>query len=300
MVVQQVCQVTRLPGNPVVLANSPASIGSNVNGPSVIRVPDWVSHRLGKYYLYFAHHAGKYIRLAYADAPAGPWHVHEPGSLSLAQARQFRGHIASPDVHVDHEARKIRMYFHGREAWRARQSTGVALSDDGINFEALPGRLGPFYFRVFTYRGKYYAFAKPGRGGRGELFESQYPDRGFQSLGTCAPGMRHAAVWKTGDTLRLIYSRIGDCPERLVGSSLDLAIDPRGWCDALTEPVEVLAPDVPFEGSELAARRSRPGIARRPERALRDPFVFSDVSGDFLFYAVQGEQGLAVAGIRPG
>ena len=30
----------------------------NINGPSVISVPDWVENPLGKYYLYFAHHRG--------------------------------------------------------------------------------------------------------------------------------------------------------------------------------------------------------------------------------------------------
>ena len=45
----------------------------NINGPSLIRVPSWVEHPLGKYYLYFAHHKGGSIRLAYADDPSGPW-----------------------------------------------------------------------------------------------------------------------------------------------------------------------------------------------------------------------------------
>ena len=36
-----------------------------------------------RYYLYFAHHKGSYIRLAYGDAVAGPWTVYEPGVLSL-------------------------------------------------------------------------------------------------------------------------------------------------------------------------------------------------------------------------
>ena len=31
---------------------------SNINGPSLVRVPEWVEDPLGKYYLYFAHHRG--------------------------------------------------------------------------------------------------------------------------------------------------------------------------------------------------------------------------------------------------
>jgi len=42
--------------------------GASINGPSLIRVPDWVEDRLGTYYLYFAHHHGLDIRLAFADA----------------------------------------------------------------------------------------------------------------------------------------------------------------------------------------------------------------------------------------
>ncbi|MEM7361206.1 MAG: hypothetical protein AAF431_19135 [Pseudomonadota bacterium] len=58
----------------------------NINGPAVIKVPDWIENPLGEYYLYFAHHKGDYIRLAYADQPAGPWQIYEPGVLSLVDS----------------------------------------------------------------------------------------------------------------------------------------------------------------------------------------------------------------------
>ena len=50
-------------GNPLIVPEMSASIGTNINGPSLIRVPDWVENPLGRYYLYFAHHKGKFIRL---------------------------------------------------------------------------------------------------------------------------------------------------------------------------------------------------------------------------------------------
>ena len=34
----------------------PNKDGDNINGPSLIKVPDWVENPLGKYYLYFSHH----------------------------------------------------------------------------------------------------------------------------------------------------------------------------------------------------------------------------------------------------
>jgi hypothetical protein len=64
----------------------------NINGPSVIAVPDWVENRLGAYYLYFAHHKGNYIRMAHADSPAGPWQLYEPGTLRL----EASGFAANP------------------------------------------------------------------------------------------------------------------------------------------------------------------------------------------------------------
>jgi len=58
----------------------------NINGPSLIRVPDWVENPLGNYYLYFSHHKGDFIRLAYADKVEGPWSIYEPGALGLNQS----------------------------------------------------------------------------------------------------------------------------------------------------------------------------------------------------------------------
>jgi len=76
----------RLIENPILTPRSSPTIGANLNGPSLIRVPAWVSHPLGRYYLYFAHHRGKFIRLAYADALTGPWKVYEQGTLKLSEA----------------------------------------------------------------------------------------------------------------------------------------------------------------------------------------------------------------------
>jgi hypothetical protein len=49
----------------------PGKDEKNINGPSLVHVPAWIERPLGKYYLYFAHHGGKDIRLAYADILAG-------------------------------------------------------------------------------------------------------------------------------------------------------------------------------------------------------------------------------------
>jgi hypothetical protein len=84
---REACRIERLPGNPIIgPAMLPANDGENICGPSLIRVPPWLPNPLGSYYLYFAHHGGTYIRLAYADDLTGPWTVYAPGTLRLPGA----------------------------------------------------------------------------------------------------------------------------------------------------------------------------------------------------------------------
>ena len=54
------------------------SVGGNINGPSIIRVPDWIPiservHPSAKYYLYFGNHRGQDIRMAWSDSLTGTW-----------------------------------------------------------------------------------------------------------------------------------------------------------------------------------------------------------------------------------
>jgi hypothetical protein len=79
-------KVARFPENPINRPDMSRRLGENVNGPSLIRVPDWIESPLGRYYLYFGHHLGDHIRLAYADDLHGPWRIYEPGVLSLAES----------------------------------------------------------------------------------------------------------------------------------------------------------------------------------------------------------------------
>ena len=108
-------EAERLTDGPIIRPQMPGlegDLGANINGPSLIRVPDWVEQPLAHYYLYFAHHGGSYIRLAYADDLFGPYTLYEPGTLQLAET-PFTGHIASPDVHIDDVNRELVMVYHG-------------------------------------------------------------------------------------------------------------------------------------------------------------------------------------------
>ena len=186
-------------------AGAPSADGMNINGPSLIKVPDWlkktgkVAHPDANYYLYFAHHQGKYIRLAWAKNIEGPWHLHaitkpeglrgvldlgRKSRIDLAQGLAIQNHVASPDVIVDDEKRLIVMYFHAPTQVSGRmkneQKTFVAVSKDGLDFNQVsdtrktfgirPVTLGTAYFRVFEWHGNTYAI-----GNRGMLYRA--PDQ---------------------------------------------------------------------------------------------------------------------------
>lgn len=294
----------RLVEDPIIRPDMlPGKDGQNINGPSLIRLPDWVPNPLGRYYLYFAHHHGAYIRLAYADDLRGPWTVHQPGTLHLKDAPGARGHIASPDVHVDEERKQIRMYFHAPSKKSGRQMSFVATSADGLGFKASEEELGIFYFRVFPYGEHWYAMAKGGA-----LYRSRDGLSAFQPGGNPFPSIanqdpdhnqpgsvRHAALHHRGDTLDVYYSRIGDAPESILRSRIDLR---PGWTQwKASEPTLILKPEKDWEGRDLPIHPSKAGASRGREHALRDPAIFIEAGRVHLLYSTAGESGLAIAEI---
>lgn len=296
--------VRRLEANPIVRPEMlPGRDGSNINGPSLIRVPDWVDSALGRYYLYFAHHAGTYIRLAYADRLEGPWGIYEPGALRLEEVPAATDHVASPDVHVDDERREIRMYFHAPARDVGDQVTFVGRSRHGIAFAPSDEFHGGFYFRVFRWRERWYALAKGG-----DLYRSEDGLSGFErgpnpfpnggddrDPDHNAPGsIRHVAVDLEGDSLRVYFTRIGDAPERILRTRIELSDDWATWRPA-TPPEEVLRPELESEGAKLDARPSRSGAASGPENALRDPCVFAEGGRRYVLYSIAGESGIGIA-----
>jgi hypothetical protein len=297
-----VIEIRRLPGNPFIRPEMlPGSDGDNINGPSLIRVPSWVNAPLGRFYLYFAHHNGKYIRLAYADHLEGPWKIHAPGVLHLTNTPACRGHIASPDVLVDEARREIRMYFHGPARAVSGQKSFVAVGNDGLHFTPRDEVLGMFYFRVFSHENAWYALAKGGvlyRSADGltgfEPGHNPFPGGDQRTGALNEPGPRHVALQRQGDTLWVYYSSIGDAPERILRARMQLHADWRAW--RAVDPVEVLRPELPWEGADLPLKSSTAGAARGRENALRDPAIFEDDDGrTYLLYSVAGESGIAIA-----
>ena len=291
-------RAVRLPDNPIITPSSSKTLGDNINGPSLIRVPRWVQRPLGRYYLYFAHHGGKFIRLAYAERLSGPWKVHEPGTLRLEQAHRCNDHIASPDMHVDSVRREVLMYFHCPAGSPGKveigeQKTFLAVSRDGLQFKADTTPLGPAYFRVFRQNDHYYTLVRGG-----QLLRSRNMRSPFEPGPTIIPAdsgriLRHAAVELKGDVLRVYYSRIGDQPERILLSEVLLT---QGWSEWRgSAPMTVLSPDRGYEGADRPLEASRPDDAPGRVRQLRDPAIFHEGGNAYLVYSVAGESGLAIA-----
>jgi hypothetical protein len=318
-------KITRLADKPIIGPDIHPSTGVNIQGPSLIRVPDWVENPLGKYYLYFADHKGLYIRLAYADELTGPWQIHSPGSLKiehsyfaptpppisdelLAELTAARSgvsglgspvshdlaleftlpHIASPDVHVDDENQVIIMYYHGLEG-PAFQHSRVATSKDGIDFFAREENLGRTYMRAFEHDGITYALAMPGQFYRSEDGFTNFEEGPLLFVSN----MRHSAVLVRGDYLYVFWTRVGDAPESIMLSTIELTSDWMDWEES-TEVV-LLKPEFEWEGANAPIEPSVRSTAYGQVNQLRDPALYVEDGVVYLLYAVAGESGIALA-----
>ena len=322
-------RVERIGDGPIITPETDPSIGHNIQGPSLIRAPEWVPNPLGRYYLYFADHKGSYIRLAYADRLEGPWKIHTPGALNITdtpfphepppftdqQRVDYRAraaqvgldldqfpdlakemttpHVASPDVHVDEANKRIIMYYHGLEGF-AQQVTRVATSADGINFTSSEEILGRTYWRAFPLNGATYAIAMPG-----QLYRSADPLSGFEQGPTLFnPDMRHSAVFQRGDTLYVVWTQVADePPERLLMSTIDVSGPWETWKESA--PVEILRPEKDWEGADLPLAKSARSFAPGPVNQLRDPAIYEEDGDIYLLYAIKGESGIALAKLLP-
>ncbi|MDB5273018.1 MAG: hypothetical protein JWO58_1385 [Chitinophagaceae bacterium] len=319
----QTISFERSKNNPIISADLiPGVEGENINGPSLIKVPDWLPNKLGKYYLYFAHHKGKHIRLAYADDLNGPWKIYQPGTLKITdcktcefglpnvqQSVKHKGaetgddavtHVASPDVHIDDAHKQLVLYFHCPivDSTHKGQYTLRATSSDGIHFKADSTVLGYSYFRVFQWKDHYYSISRAGLLARSKDGISAFEEgpNPFSKIQSKENYLRHAAVAVKGDTLLVFYSRIGDAPERILLSYIPLKGDWKTWTP--TEPVTVVEPQTVFEGADQPITKSAPGLYYGKVRELRDPAVFRENNKWYLLYTISAESGIAIGELK--
>jgi hypothetical protein len=295
----RLCSVTRARGGPLISPATHAGIGTNMSMPTVIHAPDALAEAqgFGAYWMYFAAHDGHYLRLAHAPAPLGPWTVYAPGSLTDTQVAPFSDTISSPDAFVLGSDR-VRLYFStDHYPGSTEQWSGVAESTDGVHFTlASTDNIAKYYMRVFEWNGVQYAMQKGWSTAPAELGVSPDGVARFDAIKTLSGGsIRHMAVLRDGATLLVFYSTIGDAPERILMSSIRLdAGEPETW--DLSQPIEVLRPELPYEGSEYPNVPSVKGPATNVQQ-LRDPYVFQESGTTYLYYGIAGETGIAAAEI---
>ena len=101
------------------------------------------------------------------------------------------------------------------------------------------------------------------------------------------------AVLERRNTLYVFFSAIGDSPERIMLSKVDLQAAWGSW--RASPPVTVLEPEKGYECAGLPVAASDGGKSVKPVRQLRDPAIFEEAGKQYLFYSVCGEQGIAGA-----
>lgn len=315
---------------------------TNINGPSMIKVPAWVPNKLGNYYLYFAHHKGPYIRLAYADTLTGPWTMYDGQIMPLAEAglaiepkpalglsalkshlkwteffallevgtkakkayearnkRKLKSsppttpHVASPEIIIDETTKKIRLYYHGVKEGNLQMSK-VALSNDGLNFTPVDGILSAPYLRIFPYRNQYYGLAMPGFLYRSKDGLTDFEIRNRWLFDT---NVRHSALYLHNEILYVFYSKVGDAPEQILYSKVDLSSeDWNNW--SATPPRSLLKPAIEWEGVKEPNQPSMRGEMGIRVNQLRDPAIFQEDGKLYLLYTGGGEQAIGIAELK--
>ncbi|QHN71165.1 hypothetical protein [Mollivirus kamchatka] len=295
----------------------------DINFPTIIKTRRWMANRLGKYYMYFSDHHGLGIVVAYADDVKGPWTVRAPYTLTLKQVFEANGAVynvsdlsykaeaASADIYVDDDNQQILMYFHHRIPPNNYVSeTSVAFSSDGLHFAPRAGRVGLPYIRHFTWRGDDdyiylldrvgnllrshdgYTNVEMGNGLVGQAFANVSMANGDGYTGL----LRHLGVSVVGHTLYVFGTRVGDAPERILWTSMDLRCTLSNWtaCEPDHLAREGFRPVMPYEGTDYPIEPSSKGSAINVHQ-LRDPYPFADNGKCYIFYTIAGESGVAGA-----
>jgi hypothetical protein len=251
----------------------------NINGPSLIKVPDFIKNKLGDYYLYFASHNGESIKLAYSNNIMGPWTIYEKGTLQLHNTN-CKTHIASPDVHI--KDNKIVMYYHGDTL--NGQYSYKAVSNDGINFTTNNVELGAFYFRVFDYLGETYAIAK-NKNIDGIIYKKV--NENFEPYFNLIDNIRHTAVYVDNNILYIFYTIVGEAPESLYVCKI---ID---W--EVIDNFKLKEPKYKWEGATQPLIPSSFGMSYNLVNQLRDPAIYEENNDLYLLYSYGGESGIAIS-----
>ena len=246
--------------------------------------------------------------MAFSDNLTGPWQIYKEGVLDLketsftherpnieqpqwAKEQGVDGlypHIASPDIHINEAEKSVEMFFHGLD-YDGEQRSLHAESSDGLTWQVQQARINQTYLRIFRYKRKKYAL-----GWGGQILRQN--TSGIFEMGPWAfgdQGHRHAGVLVKGDKLHVVWTRIGDAPESVLHSVIDMSTYWRDWC--ATEGQMILKPKFAWEGAHLAISKSTVGGLTKQQHSLRDPFLYEENEEVYMIYAGGGETSIGIA-----
>ena len=93
--------------------------------------------------------------------------------------------------------------------------------------------------------------------------------------------------------LHVVWTRIGDAPEQILYSTIDMSHYWRDWY--ATEGQVILKPKFDWEGANLPVSTSKVGGLTKKEHALRDPFLFEQSDEVYMAYTGGGETSIGIA-----
>ena len=137
-----------------------------------------------------------------------------------------------------------------------------------------------------------YALAMPGQFYRSKDGFTNF-EEGPRLFG---PNIRHSAVIVRDNYLYVFWTRVGDAPESILLSTIDLRSDWMNWKES--EEVMVLKPEFDWEGANAPIEPSVRSTAYGQVNQLRDPALYVEGDHIYLLYAVAGESGIALARVN--
>ena len=104
------------------------------------------------------------------------------------------------------------------------------------------------------------------------------------------------AVVVHDSTLHVFWTRVGDTPERILLSTVDLK---PAWTEWSNEgEIEVLRPERSWESADAPLKPSIRSVAHGYLNQLRDPALYFEDHQTYLLYVIAGEFGIGTAEIN--
>lgn len=295
----------------------------NINSPMPIRTKRWMNHpsiQGMSVILYYSSHTSDAISMLGLDSSKKMW-KHVGNAFALEFEPKFCVSLHSPSIFVDEKKKRFYMYVHGHgcephlnATSNNYQPTLLYQSDDGASWRIHEHftQDTPYLFHNLFYLtnpvlnvgdGFYYIMARINGEPGIVLCRSKSIEGPFDWGPRLGLSLRHFDIHFVDGIIYVLYSMIGDTPERILLGSIDTTIS-TNWNDwKLLPGPRVLEPQYWYEHQNTNVTTSKEGLAKEDRHRISDPRLLLDedmgpekISG-LMFYSVQGEKEIATSRI---